>query len=109
MFQRLRSRGDTLLGSLLVVIASISMIRSAVPETATPEMPNAAASQQPVGTTFTPASDSSRRSSEGAEAEARARETEQQMNDDERFALIISLVGPATGLPRDKRIPENVK
>src|SRR5262245_33048791 len=39
----------------------------------------------------------------------RARETEQQMTDDERFALIISLIGPAMGLSRDKRIPEDVK
>jgi beta-glucosidase len=39
----------------------------------------------------------------------RARETEAQMTDDERFSLIISLLGPALGLPRDKRIPENVK
>src|SRR5262249_33060242 len=44
------------------------------------------------------------------QAEARARETEQQMTDDERFALIVSLIGavPSLGVPRDKPIPENV-
>src|SRR5262245_39242912 len=41
----------------------------------------------------------------------RARETEQKMTDDERFSLIISLIGPvpSLGVPRDKRIPESVK
>src|SRR5262245_56506710 len=40
----------------------------------------------------------------------RARKTEQQMTDDERFSLIISLIGavPSIGVPRDKRIPESV-
>jgi beta-glucosidase len=40
----------------------------------------------------------------------RARATEQQMTDDERFSLIISLIGavPSLGVPRDKRIPEGV-
>src|SRR5262250_1761047 len=38
----------------------------------------------------------------------RARETEQRMTDDERFSLIISLIGavPSIGVPRDRRIPE---
>jgi beta-glucosidase len=38
----------------------------------------------------------------------RARETEQKMTDDERFSLIISLIGavPSIGVTRDKRIPE---
>ena len=41
----------------------------------------------------------------------RARETEQKMTDDERFSLIVSLIGavPSIGVPRDKRIPEDVK
>jgi beta-glucosidase len=45
-----------------------------------------------------------------AAADARAREVEQQMTDDERFSLIISLIGavPSIGVPRDKRIPEGV-
>jgi beta-glucosidase len=40
----------------------------------------------------------------------RARATEAQMTDDERFSLIISLIGavPAIGVSRDKRIPEGV-
>ncbi len=40
----------------------------------------------------------------------RARETEQKMTDDERFSLLISLMGAvaAVGVPRDKRIPEGV-
>lgn len=45
------------------------------------------------------------------EADAKAREIEQQMTDDERFSLIVSLIGPvpSIGVPRDKRIPEDVK
>ena len=40
----------------------------------------------------------------------RARDTEQRMTDDERFSLIISLIGavPSIGVPRDRRIPEGV-
>jgi beta-glucosidase len=39
----------------------------------------------------------------------RARETEQRMTDDERFSLIISLLGPASLVPRDPRIPADVE
>jgi len=39
----------------------------------------------------------------------RARDTEQKMTDDERFSLIISLLGPASLVPRDPRIPADVK
>jgi beta-glucosidase len=44
-------------------------------------------------------------------ADARAREVEEQMTDDERFALIIGIMGelPALGLKRDPRIPEGTK
>ncbi|HEY6983476.1 MAG TPA: glycoside hydrolase family 3 C-terminal domain-containing protein [Pseudolabrys sp.] len=47
---------------------------------------------------------------QGASPDERARETEQKMTDDERFSLIISLIGaiPSIGVPRDKRIPEGV-
>jgi beta-glucosidase len=43
-------------------------------------------------------------------ADARAAETEQQMTDEERFSLIVSLIGavPLIGVPRDPRIPEGV-
>ncbi len=43
------------------------------------------------------------------DADARARQTEQQMTEDERFSLIVSLIGalPLIGVPRDKRIPED--
>ena len=45
------------------------------------------------------------------DVDARAREVEQQMTDDERFAMIISVLGPTGGVTkeRDKRIPEDVK
>ena len=45
-----------------------------------------------------------------SEFDVRARETEQQMTDDERFALIISVLGATGGITkvRDKRIPEDV-
>jgi beta-glucosidase len=41
----------------------------------------------------------------------RARAIEAQMTDDERFALIVSLIGavPSIGVPRDPRIPAEVK
>lgn len=44
-------------------------------------------------------------------ADGRAYETEQKMTDDERFSLIISLIGPvpSIGVPRDQRIPDDVK
>src|SRR5215510_2739497 len=43
-------------------------------------------------------------------ADVRAREVEEQMTDDERFSLVISLLGavPSLGVPRDERIPEDV-
>jgi len=45
-------------------------------------------------------------------AEARAIETEHKMTDDERFSLLISIMGFIPGSvtgPRDPRIPEDVK
>lgn len=46
----------------------------------------------------------------GNSPDERARATEAQMTDDERFSLIISLIGavPSIGVARDKRIPEGV-
>jgi beta-glucosidase len=43
-------------------------------------------------------------------ADDRARKVEQQMTDDERFSLLISLIGavPSLGVPRDRRIPDSV-
>src|SRR5262245_55810214 len=45
-----------------------------------------------------------------ASPDERARAIEATMTDDERFSLIISLIGavPTIGMPRDKRIPEDV-
>ena len=44
---------------------------------------------------------------EWAAAEARAREIEEQMTDDERFALIVSVMGASQFIAeRDERIPE---
>jgi beta-glucosidase-like glycosyl hydrolase len=52
---------------------------------------------------FTPAS------AQETSADERARATEQQMTDDERFSLLISVMGANTVNPmRDKRIPEGV-
>src|SRR5499427_11011385 len=43
----------------------------------------------------------------GSSADARARQTEQQMTDDERFSLLISVMGALPLNPvRDERIPE---
>src|SRR5262245_17468641 len=46
---------------------------------------------------------------QNATPDERARDTEQKMTDDERFSLIISLLGPASLVPRDARIPADVK
>ena len=46
------------------------------------------------------------------DADARAREIEQQMTDDERFSLIVSLMGSIPGSsvgPRDARLPKDLK
>jgi beta-glucosidase len=45
-----------------------------------------------------------------SDADVRARRVEEQMTDDERFSLIISLFGalPSLGFPRDTRIPDDV-
>lgn len=50
-------------------------------------------------------------SSRALSAAERARRTEELMTDDERFSMIISLLGPVSdiGVPRDPRIPEDVK
>src|SRR5262249_50141300 len=45
----------------------------------------------------------------GPSPDERARATEEQMTDDERFSLIISLLGPASIVARDLRIPADVK
>jgi beta-glucosidase len=58
--------------------------------------------QAPAAAPFKPADD--------ATIDARARETEAKMTDDERFALLVSLIGavPSIGVPRDRRIPDTV-
>src|SRR5262245_23739210 len=95
MFQGRQSRRRMAMRWLLALIAMIgASLWASRPD---------AASQQAVGTPSTPAND--------AQADARARETEQKMTDEERFSLIISLLGPvpSLGVPRDKRIPESMK
>jgi beta-glucosidase len=44
-------------------------------------------------------------------ADVLAREIEEKLTDDERFSLLVSLIGPvpSLGVPRDKRIPEDVQ
>src|SRR5262245_38964485 len=88
------------LWTLLVAVASVGVSCSPSPDStgATP----AAAAPQSVAASLTPADDAS--------IDARARETEAKMTDDERFALLVSLIGaiPSMGVPRDKRIPETV-
>src|SRR5262245_17246067 len=94
------------LSVVVIVMAIASIVRSSPSQAESAE-----ASQQAVAKMTKPAADLSRGSSEGAEAEARARETEAKMTDDERFSLLISVMGPvpSIGVPRDKRIPEDVK
>jgi beta-glucosidase len=56
------------------------------------------------------ATHSSAATAQDGSPDERAKAVEQQMTDDERFSLIISLIGavPTIGVPRDKRIPEAV-
>lgn len=46
----------------------------------------------------------------GSSPDDRARATEAQMTGDERFSLLVSLIGavPSIGMPRDPRIPDDV-
>jgi beta-glucosidase len=52
----------------------------------------------------------SRIATEESAADVRAREVEEQMTDEERFSMIISVLGAVgvTGGVRDRRIPEDV-
>jgi beta-glucosidase len=90
-----------LLGAL-IVIATCGLGCSGSSESPTSGATSTPPTQASVPTPFKPADD--------AAIDARARETEAKLTDDERFALIVSLIGavPAIGVPRDKRIPESV-
>jgi beta-glucosidase len=73
--------------------------------TETQEMKQRQATQQPVAAeTVTTAL------AYEADADARAREVEQQMTDDERFSLIVSLLGNTVGgmFPPDPRVPRGI-
>ncbi len=55
------------------------------------------------------AQETSSSAAQDSPADVRAREVEQQMTDDERFSLLVSVMGTNPVLPiRDKRIPEGV-
>src|SRR5262245_39979568 len=93
-----------LVGSSVVVIAISSIGRSSLPEAAgLGGVPAPNAAPQSAHATSKPAADDA--------VDAQAREIEQKMTEDERFSLIISLIGPvpSIGVPRDKRIPADVK
>src|SRR5262245_15848334 len=103
MFHRNQAGRRILVGSPLVVTMMMGIARFASPEAIGPAAASVAhASQQPVGTTYKRGDDSA--------IDARARATEQQMTDDERFSLIVSVMGavPLIGIPRDPRIPADV-
>src|SRR5262245_55603009 len=96
MVQGLESRRRMPARRFLTAVAIFSAGLSASPPDA--------ASQQGVTAMSKPVVDD-------ASIDARAKETEQKMTDEERFSLIISLLGPvpSLGVPRDKRIPESMK
>src|SRR5262245_41424824 len=103
MFHRNQAGRRILVGSPLVVTMMMGIARFASPEAIGPAAASVAhASQQPVGTTYKRGDDSA--------IDARARATEQHMTDDERFSLIVSVMGavPLIGIPRDPRIPADV-
>jgi hypothetical protein len=95
MVQRVLPGDRILIGALLAAIALVGFGHSAGLR---------ASSHQAVATSSKPMVDD-------RAIDARARETEQQMTDDERFSVIISLIGPVPSIkvPRDSRIPEDVK
>src|SRR5262245_55275610 len=104
MSQPGRSRRRIFSGSVLAAIAGITMIRLPLFEAISPTAASMKRmNQQPVATASTLIADHS-------SADVRARETEARMTDDERFALLVSLVGsvPSIGVPRDRRIPDSV-
>src|SRR5262245_41031075 len=88
-------------GALVVALASAGTACSAAPDSTGSN--RTAATPRPAGSgSAIPADDAS--------IDARARDTEAKMTDDERFSLIVSLIGavPSIGVPRDPRIPEGV-
>ena len=95
-----RLQGALLWAVLVTTMCGIGCSRSS--ETSTSAATSTPPAQTSAPTPFKPADD--------AAIDARARETEAKMSDDERFALLISLIGavPSIGVPRDKRIPESV-
>src|SRR5262245_26160725 len=99
MLRQSSARNRILLASSVGLIMAMGLGRSGLPEAAIVATEAIRrASQEAVASTFPPvANDPS--------IDTRARETEQKMTDDERFSLIISLVGPvpSVGVPRDKR------
>ena len=80
--------------SALLVIAAAGNACSGPSESPTSSATSTPPAQASVPAPFKPADD--------AAIDARARETEAKMTDDERFALIVSLIGavPAIGVPQ---------
>src|SRR5215510_6564184 len=95
-------RSSALLRILLAMILAESVGCSTSSDRTSNGATATSTAQAPAATPFKPADD--------ATIDARARETEAKMTDDERFALLVSLIGaiPSMGVPRDPRIPENV-
>src|SRR5262245_3150746 len=94
-------RSSALLRILLAMILTESVGCSTSADR-TSDGATATTAQAPAAAPFKPADD--------ATLDARARESEAKMTDDERFALLVSLIGavPSIGVPRDKRIPDTV-
>src|SRR5262245_45689929 len=106
MFRRGKTRSRIFAGSLLAISAMIASGRSASPEAANvTEASMIHARQQPVGTTSKPVV------TVDPAIDARARGTEQKMTEDERFSLLISVLGTVAGgvTPPDPRIPKGLK
>jgi len=63
-----------------------------------------------VSAALAPAINSEEAMAQDASPDERAKAVEQQMTDDERFSLLVSLIGavPLIGVPRDMRIPPEV-
>jgi beta-glucosidase len=102
MFQRGTAWFGGIAASLLSLVAITSFGRSAPPEAA-----------PVVGKATAPATQETVASKlvvDDPSIDARARDTEQKMTDDERFSLIVSVMGVVSliGVPRDPRIPADV-
>jgi beta-glucosidase len=107
---RLKRTRPWFIAGLLTAIVSTGMACSASTDPAGPRLKVEAGDEESETPAPRPAAGVDTRRNPDS-ADALARETEAKMTDDERFSIIVSLIGavPSIGVPRDSRIPASVK